>query len=79
MIMIEIVIQNTCHEVQEGQSLKVFGLVVAELHNLVVPLLQGFYPKPMPSIFVVNFLQDSNTRMSELTVNRKHVEELPNT
>ena len=60
-----IVLQDTCHEVQEGQTLKIFGLVVAELHNLLVHLPQGF--KPIPSIFVVNLLHSSNEPISGLS------------
>ena len=47
----------TCHEVQEGEALKVLGLLVAELHNLVVALSQGLDPQPMPCVLVVQLLQ----------------------
>lgn len=47
----------TCHEVQEGEALKVLGLLVAELHDLVVALPQSLYAQPMPGVFVINLLQ----------------------
>lgn len=48
---------GTCHEVQEGEALKVFGLLVAELHYLVVALPQSFYAQAVPGVLVINFLQ----------------------
>ena len=48
----------TCHEVQEGEALKVLGLLVAELHNLVVALPQSLYAQPMPGVLVINLLQN---------------------
>ena len=54
----------TCHEIQEGQALKVLGLLVAELHNLVVALPQSLYAQAMPGVLVINLLQDQ-TNTSE--------------
>lgn len=55
----------TCHEVQEGETLKVLGLLVAELHNLVVALPQSLYAQPMPGVFVINFLQEHQPHTCE--------------
>ena len=48
----------TCHEIQEGEALKVLGFLVAEFHNLMIALPQSFYTQPMPGVLVINFLQD---------------------
>ena len=53
--------RGTCHEVQEGEALKVLGLLVAELHYLVVALPQSFYAQAVPGVLVINLLQVTNS------------------
>lgn len=48
-----------CHEIQERQALKVFGLLVAELHNLMIALLQSFHTKSVPCVLIVQLLHHS--------------------
>lgn len=48
--------KSTCHEIQERQALKVLGLLVAELHNLVVALSQSLDTQPVPGVLVVKLL-----------------------
>ena len=59
---------RTCHEVQEGQPLKVLGLLVAELHNLMVALPQGLYAQPVPGVLVINLLQGQHTGFYTLNI-----------
>ena len=47
----------TCHEVQKGQALIVLGLLVAELHNLVIALLQSLHTQSVPCVLVIQLLQ----------------------
>ncbi len=47
----------TCHEVEEGEALKVLGFLVAELHNLVVALPQSLYSQSVPGVLLVDLLQ----------------------
>lgn len=46
----------TSHKVQERETLKVLGLLVAELHNLMVALPQRLYAQPVPGVLVINLL-----------------------
>lgn len=56
--------RGTCHEVQEGEALKVLGLLVAELHYLVVALPQSFYAQAVPGVLVINLLQSHQFKQS---------------
>ena len=53
-------LELACHEVQEGQPLKVLGLLIAELHDLVVALPESLHSQPVPCLLVINLLQDSS-------------------
>ena len=44
-------------EVQEGQALEVFGLLVGKLHDVVVALPQSLRAQPAPRVLVIQLLQ----------------------
>ncbi len=45
-------------QVQEAQALKVLGLLVAVLHDLVVALAQRLHTQPVPGFLVVQLLHE---------------------
>ena len=54
--------QRTCDEIQEGEALEIFGLLVAELHDLVVALPQGLHAEPVPGVLVIQVLRRTYIR-----------------
>ena len=46
-------------EVQEGQALEVLGLLVAELHYVVVALPQRLDAQARPGVLVIQFLDNT--------------------
>ena len=44
-------------QVQEGEPLKVLGLLIAKLYDLMVALSEGLHAQTVPRVFVVQLLQ----------------------